>query len=69
MRLRERISNHEQEQEKQKQIPLPVVPGENLARARQAAERFLAEGDDAINRALSVSSVDFLAANRQEGGQ
>ncbi len=67
MRLRERNSYHEQEQEKQ--LPLPVVPGENLTRARQAAERFLAEGDDAINRALSASSVDFLAANRQEGGQ
>ncbi len=67
MRLREQKSNHEQEQEKQ--LPLPVVPGENLARARQAAERFLEEGDDAINKALSASSVDFLAANRQEGGQ
>ena len=67
MRLREQKSNHEQEQEKQ--LQLPVVPGENLARARQAAERFLEEGDDAINKALSASSVDFLAANRQEGGQ
>ncbi len=69
MRLRERNSNHEHEQEQEKQLPLPVVPGENLARARQAAERFLEEGDDAINKALSASSVDFLAANRQEGGQ
>jgi hypothetical protein len=34
-----------------------------------AAERLLARGGDAIERALSQDSAAFLAANRQEGGQ
>lgn len=34
-----------------------------------AAERMLAAGDDAIERALSGDSEAFLAANRQEGGE
>lgn len=36
---------------------------------RASAERFLAQGADAIERALSQNSAAFLAANRQEGGQ
>jgi hypothetical protein len=36
---------------------------------RAAAERLLARGADAIDRALSQDSAAFLAANRQEGGQ
>jgi len=36
---------------------------------RAAAERLLAQGADAIERALSQDSAAFLAANRQEGGQ
>jgi hypothetical protein len=32
-------------------------------------ELFLAAADDAINRALSGNSNEFLAQNRQQGGQ
>jgi hypothetical protein len=45
------------------------MPSQSLNNTREAAERFLAAGDDAINRALSANSEDFLAANRQAGGQ
>ncbi len=37
--------------------------------AREAAERFLASADEAIDRALSGDSEAFLAASRQQGGQ
>lgn len=41
-----------------------------LDRLREQADRFLAVGDEAINRALSSSdSETFLRANRQQGGQ
>ena len=36
---------------------------------RANAERLLARGADAIDRALSQDSAAWLAANRQEGGQ
>ena len=42
--------------------------GDN-AEAREAAERFLASADEAIDRALSGDSEAFLAASRQQGGQ
>ena len=42
----------------------------SLESLRQQADRFLAAGDDAINRALANSdSETFLRANRQQGGQ
>ena len=66
MRERERKNNREHREE---QYPTPGIPAENSVRAREAAERFLQAGDDAINQALSASSEEFLAANRQEGGQ
>jgi hypothetical protein len=40
-----------------------------LSTMREAGERFLAAGDDAISRALSGDSETYLAATRQEGGQ
>jgi hypothetical protein len=43
------------------------APGGQTLRAN--AERLLAEGADAIDRALSEDSTAFLAANRQVGGQ
>ena len=46
----------------------PPAPTEQLD-FRAAAERLLAQGADAIERALSQDSAAFLAANRQEGGQ
>jgi hypothetical protein len=36
---------------------------------RGAGETFLAAADEAINRALSGNSEQFLAQNRQLGGQ
>jgi hypothetical protein len=62
MTLRER---HDHSQDTR---PAPAPPpGEPDLRA--AAERLLARGADAIERALSQDSAAFLAANRQEGGQ
>jgi hypothetical protein len=43
-------------------------PG-NLNVLRQAGEALLDAGDDAIDRALSGNSEEFLAASRQQGGQ
>ena len=69
-RLRPRDKKTKDRQQEQTQQPAaPVVPSQNLNATREAAERFLTAGDDAINRALSVNSEDFLAANTQEGGQ
>ena len=42
---------------------------EGLARLREAGEEFLRAGDEAIRRALSRDSTEFLAAARQLGGQ
>ena len=44
---------------------VPVGQGD----LRLDAERLLATGADAIDRALSQDSVAFLSANQQEGGQ
>ena len=43
--------------------------GENLEMIRQTANEFLNAGDEAIRRALSRDSEEFLRANRQRGGQ
>ncbi len=43
--------------------------GENLEKIRQTANEFLNAGDEAIRRALSRDSEEFLRANRQRGGQ
>ena len=48
--------------------PAPAAPPDQPD-LRAAAERLLARGTDAIERALSQDSAAFLAANRQEGGQ
>ena len=43
---------------------------DELQAARNAGERFLAAGDEAIQKALSrADSEQFLAAVRQRGGQ
>ena len=39
------------------------------AELRDTGEAFLAAADEAINRALSGNSEQFLAQNRQMGGQ
>ena len=43
--------------------------GGSLDRLRQDGDEFLAAADEAINQALSSNSEEFLAANRQQGGQ
>lgn len=43
--------------------------GENLEQIRQTANEFLSAGDEAIRRALSRDSEEFLRANRQRGGE
>ena len=48
--------------------PGPAMPA-GPADLRDRAERLLAQGAGAIERALSQDSAAFLAANRQEGGQ
>jgi hypothetical protein len=41
----------------------------DLRNLRNNAEKLLALGDEAINRALSGNSAAFLAASRQSGGE
>jgi hypothetical protein len=48
-------------------VPPPGSGGP--ADALLGAERLLAAGADAIDRALSQDSAAFLSANRQEGGE
>lgn len=43
--------------------------GETLRSERQTADRLIALGDAAIDRALSGNSERFLMSNRQSGGQ
>ena len=56
-------------QERPQQRAPRDTPRQNLERLREAGEEFLAEGDEAIRRALSGDSEAFLRANRQKGGQ
>jgi len=55
--------------------PLEAAPGDgtpdstHLREAQREGDRFLSAGDDAIRRALSGSSQDFLLHSRQRGGQ
>ena len=56
-------------------LPPRDAPGDGapdgtlLREARRDGDRFLTAGDDAIRRALSGSSEDFLLHSRQRGGQ
>lgn len=43
--------------------------GGDAEELREEGEAFLAAADEAINRALSGNSEEFLAQNRQMGGQ
>ena len=63
-------SRQRQHQEsEQREAPAEEPPAEGLDAVRAEVERFLAAGDDAIERALSGDSIDFLDSTRQEGGQ
>ena len=64
--MRQRERQHEDSREQQPGGGQPTGQGADL---QAQAERLLAEGANAIERALSGNSAAFLAANRQEGGQ
>ena len=50
--------------------PEPAAqPTGDPADARARAARLLDAADDVIDRVLSTRSADFLAQNRQQGGQ
>ena len=42
---------------------------DQLLQARAQGDRWLAAGDEAIRRALSGNSENFLRSGRQQGGQ
>ena len=62
-----------QQKERQNNKPAAAGGGDSeggLDHLREQAHRFLAAGDEAINRALSSSNSEtFLRANRQQGGE
>jgi hypothetical protein len=62
MRFRERIREGREE----RPAAVPAADGQDI---QERAERLLARGGDAIDRALSMDSALFLRANRQEGGE
>ncbi len=64
MRTRER-SREQRERPRGEGGPAEAGSGE----LRDMAERLLAAGDDAINRALSADSEAYLSATRQRGGE
>jgi len=67
MSLRERIDD---DRDRQTGDPSDNGPGDaNLQKARVAGQGLLAAGADAIQKALSGNSEQFLAATRQQGGQ
>ena len=66
MRFRQR-DDEETSRREHEAVNHPAA-GDN-AEVREAAERFLASADEAIDRALSGDSEAFLAAGRQAGGQ
>lgn len=53
----------------ERRIQPSVIAPTGQVGLRADAERLLARGGDAIARALSQNSADFLTASRQEGGQ
>jgi hypothetical protein len=65
MRLRERTDAERADGGE----PGDESPDANLRRTRLAGQSFLAAGADAIQRALSGDSEQFLASTRQQGGQ
>lgn len=60
----------ERHQPDQYPCPSPDPPeAGRLDQARQEAEDLLLAGEEAIRRALSGDSREFLRASRQEGGE
>jgi hypothetical protein len=59
----------EDEAERRQPDSTAVGPAGQLPELREAGQRFLNAGNDAINRALSHDSEAFLSASRQRGGE
>lgn len=68
MEARER-HDHQDDTERQGPGAGDDDAGAGLESARRAGEEFLSAGDEAIRRALSGDSEQFLRAVRQTGGQ
>ncbi len=68
MRFRQR-DDEEASRREHEAADHPAARDSGDDQAREAAERFLASADEAIDRALSGDSEAFLAASRQQGGQ
>lgn len=66
MRVRERRNDEQRVQPPTPAQPMPATSGDTPL---DAADRFLAAGEEAIQRALSHDSERFLASNQQQGGQ
>jgi hypothetical protein len=64
MKLRERSSEVE-DTNPPGAVPASPIPGETLQKANELATAT----DEAIRRALSGNSEQFLLSNRQQGGQ
>lgn len=69
------MNERERTEQNERTLPSGGTPsgsgdeGESLERIRRAADEFLTAGDEAIRRALSGDSEEFLRANRQRGGE
>lgn len=69
MRLQDRF---DQERIRQPEDPFGQpegAPGGNLEQVRRLADELLSAADEAIRKALSGDSQQFLQANRQQGGE
>ena len=62
------MNRRERQHDERERPAAPATPATD-SDLRAAAERLLARGADAIERALSQDSTAFLAANQQTGGQ
>jgi hypothetical protein len=65
MRLRDRLHNQPAQDKPSSGGELSLESDSSLVKA----EELLKAGDDAIRKALSGNSVEFLLASRQAGGQ
>jgi len=66
------MGTHERNQDDQRRTldgSSSAPAGGNLDNLRQAGADLLTAAEELINRALSGDSVEFLAANRQQGGE
>jgi hypothetical protein len=63
-----RVRHHDREPE-ERPGPTGGEPGLDSTELRQRGAALLAAADEVVSRALSRNSAEFLAQNRQAGGQ